>query len=371
MDRNSAIGLTIIAVLLLLYFNFFSSTPTPVEDKPAQVTTTPPAKKDSAVLQPKANASDSLMIRQYGNLSAFLSGAEAETKVETKDLIVILSNRGFIKQVELKKFKTYGQKPLYLVTPESNSFSLMTQNEGKEIDLYRLFYTEESTKKSNDTTVVSLVAKISEGVYLKHIYTFPPVGYQVGYAIESAGLAVMLTSQNLTYHWDDRIPSQEKDITDSRNKTTINWYLSKGEFDGFSQTTNDKTEAIADPTKWAAIRQKFFISSIIAQTAFAGGEVSVSANTRDSSYVKKATVKLFIPKTELIANQSRFTYYIGPNDYEILGSVAPGFSSNLDLGWPPVKWVNMFVIIPIFNLLERNKTWQTRWASATTRGYIR
>lgn len=354
MDRNSAIGLTLIAVLLLLYFNFFSSSPKPVEDKPAQITTTQPVRKDSASIQPRAIPSDSSLIRQYGNLSAFLSGTESQTKVETQDLIISLSNRGFIKQVELKNFKTYSQGPLYLATPASNSFSLMTSSEGKEIDLYRLYYTEESTKKSNDTTVVTFVAKISEGVYLKHIYTIPPVGFQVGYAMESAGLGAMLTGQQLTFHWEDSIPPQEKDITDSRNKTTVNWYLAKGEFDGFSQTSSEaKSETLSEPVKWSAIRQKFFISSIIAQNTFAGGEVSVSANPRDSSYVKKATIKLLIPKTDLIANQSKFRYYFGPNDYGILGDVAPAFSSNLDLGWPPVKWVNMFIIIPIFNFLER------------------
>ena len=354
MDRNSAIGLTLIAVLLLLYFNFFAPSPTPVENKPARVTTTQPAKKDSVVVRPEANHSDSLMIRQYGNLSSFLQGEETQTKVETKDLVVTLSNRGMIKQIELKNFKTYSQRPVYLVSPLTNSFSLIAQNEGKEIDLYRLFYTEQSNKKSNDTTIVSFTAKISERAFLKHIYTIPPVGYQVGYAIESAGLEGMLTSQNLTFNWEDRLPLLEKDITDSRNKTTVNHYLVKGEFDGFSEASNDtKTEALAEPVKWTAIRQKFFISSIIAQKSFAGGEVGISADLRDSSVVKKATVKLFIPKADVLTNQSRFTYYFGPNDYGILGDVTEGFSRNLYLGWPPVIWVNKFIIIPIFNFLQR------------------
>lgn len=354
MDRNSAIGLTLIAVLLLLYFNFFAPSPAPVEDKPAQVTTSLPRVKDSTAVRPVESHSDSLMIRQYGNLSSFLAGEEAQTKVETKDLIVTLSNRGFIKQLELKNFKTYSQKPIYLVSPVTNSFSLIAQNEGKQIDLYHLFYTEQSTKKSNDTTIVTFTAKISERAFLKHVYTFPPVGYQVGYAIESAGMDVMLTSPNLSFNWEDRLPLLEKDITDSRNKTTINYYFVKGEFDGFSEASNDpKTETLSEPVKWTAIRQKFFISSIIAQKSFAGGEVDISTDIRDSSVVKKANVKLLIPKADVLTNQSRFTYYFGPNDYAILGDVTEGFSRNLYLGWPPVIWVNKFVIIPIFNFLER------------------
>src|SRR6185295_18864151 len=268
MDRNSAIGLTLIAVILLLYFNFFAPTPPPVAEKPAQVTTTEAA-KDSTVLRPQVHRSDSLLARQYGSLSSFLTGEETQTKVETKDLVVTLSNRGFIRQLELKNLKTYAQKPLYLATAETNSFSLTAQNEGKEIDLYRLFYKEESTKKSNDTTVVTFIIRTGDGAFLKHTYSIPPIGYQIGYAIESSGMEGMLTGQNLTFHWVDHIALQEKDIKDSRARTTVNYYMAKGAFEGLSETDGD-TESATEPIKWTAIRQKFFISSIIAQKSFAG-----------------------------------------------------------------------------------------------------
>src|SRR5258706_55870 len=352
MDRNSAIGLTLIAVILLLYFNFFAPSSPPAEDKPAQVTTTEATPNDSTIHRPEIRRSDSILLRQYGSLSSFLNGEETQTKVEKKDLIFTLSNRGFIQKVELKNFKTYTRQPLYLATPETNSFALTTKNEGKEIHLYRLFYKEQSAKKSNDTSVVSFIARISEGVFLKHTYSIPPAGYQIRYSIESSGLQGMLTGQNLTFHWEDHIPLQEKDIKDSRSRTTINYYLAKGQFDGLSDTDAD-VDAIAEPVKWTAIRQKFFISSIIAEHSFAGGEVSIAVNPQDSSTVKKADIKLFIPKADVVANQSRFTYFFGPNDYEILGDVAEVFARNLPLGWRPVIWVNKFVIIPIFNFLER------------------
>src|SRR5258706_13032717 len=129
MDRNSAIGLTLIAVILLLYFNFFAPSPAPVEEKPAQVTTTESMPKDSAVVRPEVRRSDSLLVRQYGSLSSFLQGDETQTRIETKDLIVVLSNRGFIRELQLKNFKTYSQERLYLASPETNSFSLLGQQE--------------------------------------------------------------------------------------------------------------------------------------------------------------------------------------------------------------------------------------------------
>src|SRR5260221_13731652 len=107
MDRNSAIGLTLIAVILLLYFNFFAPSTPPVGDKPAQGTTTEATPKDSTILRPEIRRPDSILLRQYDSLSSFFTGEQTQTKVETNDLIATLSNRAFIQKVELKNFKPY------------------------------------------------------------------------------------------------------------------------------------------------------------------------------------------------------------------------------------------------------------------------
>jgi YidC/Oxa1 family membrane protein insertase len=113
-----------------------------------------------------------------------------------------------------------------------------------------------------------------------------------------------------------------------------------------------ETETLT-PSKWVAIRQKFFISSIIAQSPFSGGEISTRVNPADTAIVKIAAVKLFVPKKEIESSGAGFTFYFGPNDYSILPDITEGFSRNLYLGWPPVIWVNKFLIVPIFNFLEK------------------
>ncbi|MEQ8423333.1 MAG: hypothetical protein RIA63_01395, partial [Cyclobacteriaceae bacterium] len=136
MDRNSAIGLTLIAVLLIIYFNYFSPTPPP-PDSTNEVTSSEPAEVDSLVTQSPDETgvkSDSNAIRQFGSLSNFVNGTERTITVENNDLIVALTNQGGVfKEIQLKKFKTYYQQPLYLVTEESNEFSLLGVYEGKEV----------------------------------------------------------------------------------------------------------------------------------------------------------------------------------------------------------------------------------------------
>ncbi len=344
MDRNSAIGLTLIAVMLLVYFNFLAPTPTPPEAAPAEVTQPAQLENNTQPATP-----DTVAAQQYGELASALTGKERITTVENADLRINLTNKGRIQEVELKNFKTYWQTPLLLATKENNSFSLTTTYEGKPIDLYKLYY-EVSNTRQQDTTIITYTAKVGEG-YIKHIYAIPPSGFEIGYDLRTTGVA--LSGNALTYQWHNSIPLQEKAIADSRNKTTINYYDVNGSFDNLSQTSSDlEVDAISTPIKWVSVRQKFFISSILADKSFASGEVKTIANLSDTVTVKEADMSLLIPIEDVTSGKAGFRYYFGPNDYNIISEVSEGFSRNLDLGWPPMLWINRFVIIPIFHFLE-------------------
>lgn len=350
MDRNSAIGLTLIAVLLLIYFNFLAPTPQPESAQPAQVTT-PITGGSNQIDSITSSKVDSSVIQQYGSLSSFLSGNEETTNIENNDLKISLSNKGYLKEIQLKNFKTYTQEPLFLAKNGNNSFSLVANYEGKEIDLYKLYYQVESSKKA-DTTLITLSAKTGGSSFIKHIYAIPTTGYQIGYEIQTSGIS--LSGKNLTYRWNNKVALQEKAMDDTRNKTTINYYDVNGDFDGLTETSSDlESDALVNPIKWVAVRQKFFISSIIAKNSFSGGEVKTFANLNDSSIVKEANVELFIPSEDLAAKKASFRYYFGPSDYDILPDVTEGFVKNLSLGWPPMLWITKYVLIPVFKFLER------------------
>src|SRR5687768_7238872 len=187
MDRNSAIGLTLIAALLLAYFYWFSPKPQPQSAQPA--VTESPAQAPADTLQQQEDVTpDSVLASNYGDLSSFARGAEKTTTVETEDVRVVFSNKGgVIKELELKKYKTYSQKPLKLVTTDRTEFNLLTNYEGRDVDLYSLYYNS-SKSQQGDTTLVSFSLQLSDGSSLKHIYSVPNQGYQIKYRIEQKGL---------------------------------------------------------------------------------------------------------------------------------------------------------------------------------------
>jgi YidC/Oxa1 family membrane protein insertase len=198
--------------------------------------------------------------------------------------------------------------------------------------------------------VVTFTAKVGDNASIKHIYSIPASGYRVGYKLESTGIS--FTGKNISFQWQDAIALQEKDMEDSRRKTTVSYYQADGKFDDLGESMDLKEEVIANSIKWVSIRQKFFISSIIAQNPFAGGELKISGNTSDSSIVKNAKIEVFIPTENVAAHKANFNYYFGPNEYNTIKQVTEGFNENLSLGWPPMRWINRFAVIPIFKFLE-------------------
>lgn len=350
MDRNSAIGLVLIGLILFVYFYYFNPSPTEtpiVTEQPIENIIS----NDMASEEPTVEA-DSSLAQQFGPLATVMTGKKELKVVENSDLKITFSNQGaVIEQVELKKFKSYSKQPLILASENTHKFSLTTSYQNKPIDLYTLYY-EISTRAPGDTTFVTYTARMDQGT-IRHHYAIPPSGYEIKYWIETSGLN--LDGQHLTYHWQDQIPKLEKDIVDARTKTAVNYYLpGNDDFDGLSETSTDpESETLMTPVQWVAIKQKFFVNSIIAKNNFSGGEISTTVNIADTAVVKEAKVKLFIPKEQLSNNQAQFRYYFGPLDHKILKGVAPEFSKNLYLGWPPVIWVNKFLIIPIFKFLER------------------
>jgi YidC/Oxa1 family membrane protein insertase len=350
MDRNSAIGLTLIAALLLVYFTWFAPKPQP--STPEKTKTEESAKKNPGFSQPEKVVMDSTRLAAYGDLSQFASGTESPITIETEDLKLTFSNKGgVIREAELKKYKTYSQEPLKLITPERTMFNLQGIFKGKNVDLYSLYYNADKIRQG-DSTVLNFTIKLSDGSTLTQQYSVPDKGYEIRYKLRQSGFDQQLNGENLTFEWNDLIPAMEKDRQDLRDHSTVTYFTTNDGFDNISEAAVNTVSATG--VKWASIKQKFFLTSIIGEnTTFTNGELStIAVDPNDSAVVEQVKLKLNLPKASL-AKGANLKYYIGPNDYQIIGDVAEKFNRNVYLGWPPVYWINKFVIFPVFHFLTK------------------
>lgn len=348
MDRNSAIGLTLIGAMLVVYFFWFAPQPAPPQ-KPAS---TPSISKDS-VGKPapqQVAKDDSLAAVTFGGIATAFKGEEKLTTIQTNKLNLTFSNKGgLIRYAELRNFKTYFGKPLVLIDERSSTFSLNTRYKGENLDLYSLYYTVASTKVG-DTTVVKFSVNPGDGAELIQTYKIPEDGYEITYSITSKGFDKSLSEQ-LTYQWNNAMRPREKDINDSRNNTTIT-YNEGGKVNWLTErSTEAQKETFGSDLKWVTFKQKFFLTGFISANGFKGGEIETSFTREDTSVVKQGSIKVFIETQKLANGTANFKYYLGPNEYRKIGNVAEKYNQNVYLGWPPVYWINKFVIFPVFYFL--------------------
>ncbi len=141
----------------------------------------------------------------------------------------------------------------------------------------------------------------------------------------------------------------------SRDSSTVNYYTNSGEFDYLKENSTDPEEQKAEePVQWVSLKQKFFLSALIARTTqFTGGTFKSSVDPADSSTVKTVAATLQLPVADLKSGKGRFDFYFGPNDFQTVKDIADEFGNNVYLGFPVVRWVNRFVIVPLFHFLEK------------------
>ncbi len=146
----------------------------------------------------------------------------------------------------------------------------------------------------------------------------------------------------------------ENDMEENRKAVTINYYTD--ELESLSPATDSNVEAVAEePVRWFTMKSKYFLAGLVAE-AYPLQDVKVEAkvNPADTIIVKSLDVQATFPSAALQDGTARFQYYLGPNDYQILDKLPiVDFDENVYLGYAFLKPINEYILVPLFNLLEK------------------
>lgn len=361
MDRNQIFGLVLMLVLLTVYFQFFVEEPAPPEALGGnQDTTLVDPQVNTNVITEPVEVPDSVKsaeaYAQFGVFAPLTLEQEEKTLTIDNDVISIQfgSKGGQIKEVELKEFKTFDQKPLILVNDESSNIDVAFRHSGRRISLNNLNFATNSTSKTvteGDSTTIIFTAALDENRSIQQIYTIKN-GYEIGYNLKAVGMSNLIDPQDLEFNWLDKLRKVEQDLPQARNKTTV-VYSEQGDVDDLGSRSNNEDKTFEQSVDWVSFSQKFFTSGIIANTKFKGGSISQSTDEADTTTVKTMTAKLTLPVNDFVGTGFDGKFFFGPNNFKVLKDVAPGFRENVDLGWSILKIINRFLIIEIFQFLER------------------
>jgi len=356
MDKNQLIGMILICAILIAYNYLWAPKIINIKQPLTTILTPPP--NSTPANSGIANGLENPKLQQNVP-SNTLDGIEKTTIIENEVFRITLSTLGGrIKEVLLKKYLGYDNKPLILLGENSSSMGLIiTMNNGDKIDTSKLFFdnVEQEVDNVSGVSKAVITLSLSPGKYLKQTFSITKNEYTIVSDCEIIGMSGEIENNPIEFVWNDCIKRAEKDITTCRNKTTINYYLDNSKFYNLKETSKQKEEkSIPEHIKWIAIKQRFFTSAVIADQPFDNGLLSISPTVQEN-IVKEANMNLLLPKinSKEEGHHVKFTFFFGPNDYKVLSKITKGFSKNITLGWPIVRWINQLLVMPVFDILEK------------------
>ncbi|QNH63326.1 membrane protein insertase YidC [Hymenobacter sediminicola] len=358
MDRNSATGLFLIAALLLVYLYFFKPE-TPKElpaDKPTTAASTAPGATPATAAAPFDSTAAA---RTLGAFAGAAQGTAQQVQLQNDNVAITFSSKGGrVEAVRLKNYKTFFGKPLDLLDAQSAQIDTRFRTiGGQNVRLSDLYFQPgtvqpfaEGDKKGQRLSFTASVA----GGQIEEVYTLADGSYELGYDLRFTGLQQAMSQEPLTFTFVDRVRQTEQDLKQNRNHTTINHYLAADDHGALAEASEKPEEVtITEPVKWAAHKHDFFVAGIIANDKFSNGKFNSTVDLNDSTFIKTLSTTLSIPAADAQQGKASFRYYFGPNSLPILKDVAPGFDRNVYLGWGLFRWVNQFVVLPVFHTLEQ------------------
>lgn len=368
MDRNQAIGLVLIAAILIVY-SFVFTPPTPETQVETNSPSTPvetevvdsesASTNDAARLQASGDQENTDqkndLAERFGAFGIAMQGEAKQFVIDSELAEYTFDTKGGkITSVRLKEFQTYDDQPLYLFDEQSADLNLFVETAKGRVNLSDLYFegaTNAKTINEEDSTQISLTARLSDGGTITQVYTLYANRYDLKYQLQFSGLQNQLIGDEITWVWSDDMKRFESNLEDARNKTTLRYYTMDGDSDELKEISNEpQQETISESLKWISFSQKFFNAGIIAEKGFRSAVLG-NAPSANPSIVESGRMELKMP-LQNVYEGADLKFYYGPNDFKILKKVTDGYEDNVYMGYKLVSWVNKYIIVELFSFLE-------------------
>jgi YidC/Oxa1 family membrane protein insertase len=390
MDRNSIIGLVLIAAILIGYQIYNAPSPeelaalqvqqdslaqVEIQQKEQQAKLAQAEQAQEKPAMPELKAVDSLRVvigsdtllranvdldslaglervKKFGVFAPASQGTHEEVTIENERLQVSFSSQGAAPNViRLKEYTTYGKEPLLLADPDSGTYEFRFFLGKLDISTKDLHFQAEKL----GTDGVRFTAPTSDPAKaLRITYQLDSAGWFMNVNTELLGLEGEVDPRTLFFHWEIVGRNNEKHLPTERKKCTVFYkYLSDDR--SYLSETEDETKALDGKTSWVAFKQDFFTVGMVSPTGFTanGSEIAVKVPATDSLHTKHYSAKLFFQTEPSAHVQVPMRLFLGPNQYNTLRRTEiDQFDRIIDLGWGIFGYMNRFLVIPIFNFLS-------------------
>ena len=273
-----------------------------------------------------------------------------------------ISTKGAIPvKAVLSGYKEQDGTDITLFKEDEISLNFMLDGKNENIRTNELFF--EPVNCTQNTATMRL--PINGYGHLDFIYTLHPDSYLLDFEIKASDMSNFFSSDMNVVHmdWIQNLRQHEKGFEFEQRYTTLTYRMTdmvRAKIMRFGKTVAKKT--IDEPLDWIAYKNQFF-SCILASDQSFNSNATLSGLTyqKGKGYMKKFQSKASTHFDPSGKEPTTMHFYFGPNDYEILRTNSKMISGDknfrlnrvIDLGWPVVREVNRFLIMPLFNLLSK------------------
>ena len=359
MDKNQIIGIGLIGLIMVGFYHF--TKPDQVElarqqqqrDSIAALQPAPQAERtykasEATPLAQEAEASADYNQTKFGEFANFVGGEEQFYILENEQIKVTLTNKGAkVYSVQLKEYLTFDKKPLILFEGEESTFNFnFFSNSNRQISTEDLHFNVARSSSS----ALDFVIDLADGKQMKIAYKLPTEGYMLSTSIDGKKLEQIIprsqTSLDLTWKQDIRQVEKGRDFEKRYSGLYYKYYEDAVDF---IRGGSDKSEQLATSVKWLAYKDQFFSTILISNTAFSSASIDQKENIKEG-YTHTMQSDISIP---INGENIDYQFYFGPNKYKLLRGLGMDIDKLVDMGRGPIRWINQYLVINVFNFLER------------------
>lgn len=324
--------------------------------------------QDSLSLAQADSIKQALRQQKYGNIAAAATGEEKIINLSNNVLSVDISSKGGVLQkATLLEYENYKDEQLVLFDAKNNhQYFTFYSVYGKYITTEDLYFTP--LAKTDSSVVMRLMS--DDGGILDFVYRLSPDSYLLDFTIHTVNLdnIVAPTQPSLQLTWNQKLVRTELGRSFEERYSSLFYKYSGESVNDLSQTGSD-SERLDGPLAWFNFKNQFFSTILASNDLFRSGSLSSNALKEDVSpeYLKEYSADVEIDFTDRLKGEQivPMTYFIGPNNYSLLRDMNDEIASrvgktneNLEiqnsiyLGWPIVRHINRWIVIPIFHFLD-------------------
>jgi len=296
----------------------------------------------------------------YGPLVPAAQGEEQAVTLANDHVRLTLSTRGgVIQRAELLNYQASGDtlNPLCLFRADESAFGFtLVTNNNRILQTGNLYFMPVASDSANQ--VIMRLPTDNPDAWMDFVYTLSD-DYMVHLMLVPHHMETVLAQNTnaLELQWKQLIPQQEQGRKFEERYAQLQYMLVNGEMEKLSESKDDQ-ERESGRVKWIAYKDQFFSTVLIADDAFNSSEFQ-----SQKSGLKPQYIKGYMTHTSLAFDLTGKTltgmrFYFGPNHYHTLKAYDEGvaradrlhLNELVPLGWKIVSWINVILVIPMFDL---------------------